>query len=187
MRSTLCAIVAVLLTLPIATIGAQERAPFQVGDIRAAPGQRSSGFLEIRDGVDEGTQVPMDRRTRDLALAFGLDHIVIDPAPDVDPNASQFVDHTAISRGVPALTTETGKLGSPEEPWVDMTERGVWGVMAHLGMVERDPEPAEGVVWLEDYVVVTSPATGVFRPEPLAMVSRMRQPAPPPSEPGTPR
>jgi hypothetical protein len=363
MRSTLYASVAVLLILPVSTIGAQERAPFQVGDIRAAPGQLSSGFLEIPDGVDEGTQVPvtvihgrgdgpvlgliagthgyeyppilalqnlraevdperlsgtlilvhvanvpsflgrtiyyspvdgknlnrafpgdpggtvseriahaltsevieradvvldmhagdgnedlrpfiympvtgeadMDRRTRDLALAFGLDHVVIDPAPDVDPEASQFVDHTAISRGVPALTTETGKLGSTEAPWVEMAERGIWGVMAHLGMVERGPEPAEGVVWLEDYEVVTAPATGVFRPavragyavvegtllgtlvdyfgdpvadvrapfpgvvtyvvgtppvsegEPLAMVSRIRRPARPPSGSGTPR
>jgi predicted deacylase len=106
----------------------------------------------------------LDRRTRDLARAFGIDHVVLDPAPDVDPMASLFVDHTAISRGVPALTTETGMLGSTEARWVEMAERGIWNVMAHLGMVDRRPVLAEGVVWLENYEVVSAPATGVFLP-----------------------
>lgn len=106
----------------------------------------------------------MDGRTRDLARAFGLDHVVLDPAPDVDPAASLFVDHTAVSRGVPALTTETGMLGSTDARWVAMAERGIWSVMAHLGMVEGPSAPAEGVVWLEDYEVVSAPATGIFLP-----------------------
>lgn len=292
MKSTPYAVAATLLAVATSTLGAQERVPFRVGDIEAPPGQRSSGFLQIPDGVDEGTRVPvtvihgrgdgpvlgliagthgyeyppilalqnirgevdperlsgtlilvhvanmpsflgrtvyyspidgknlnrafpgdpdgtvseriahvltteviersdvvldmhagdgnedlrpfiympvtgdtgLDGRIRDLALAFGLDHVVIDPAPDVDPEASQFLDHTAISRGVPALTTETGKLGSAGEAWVELAEKGVWGVMAHLGMVDMEPAPVEGVVWLENYEVVTSPATGVFRP-----------------------
>jgi predicted deacylase len=106
----------------------------------------------------------MDGRTEDLARAFGIDHVVVDPAPDVDSEASLFVDHTAVSRGAPALTTETGKLGSTDATWVGMAEEGVWGVMAHLGMVAREATPSEGIVWLEDYEVVSAPATGVFLP-----------------------
>ena len=106
----------------------------------------------------------MDARLRDLARAFGIDHVVLDPAADIDPERSQFVDHTAISRGVAALTTETGKLGSSDERWVQMAEEGVRGVMAHLGMVREGPEPIDGVVWLTDYEVVSAPAAGVFRP-----------------------
>ena len=35
--------------------------------------------------------------------------------------------------------------------------------MRHLGMLEGTAEPNTGVVWLEDYQVITSPVTGVFR------------------------
>ena len=34
----------------------------------------------------------------------------------------------------------------------------------HMGMVDHPPTLAEGVVWLEDYEVVSAPATGVFLP-----------------------
>ena len=286
------AILAAMATVSAASANAQERAPFSVGGVTATAGDRASGYLEVAEGVDEGTRIPvtvihgrregpvlgliagthgyeyapilalqnirrtvdpeqlsgtlvlvhvanvpsflgrtiyygpvdgenlnrafpgdpggtlsqriahvltreviersdvildmhagdgnedlrpfvympvtgeasMDRRTEALARAFGLDHVVVDPAPDIDPDASLFVDHTAVGRDVPALTTETGKLGSTDETWVAMAEDGVWGVLAHLGMVDRTPTPAEGIVWLEDYEVLSAPATGVFLP-----------------------
>src|SRR4051812_48851115 len=46
-------------------------------------------------GIDD----EVDRRTRDLALAFGLDHIVIDRGRPRDVNASMFCSNTAQVRG----------------------------------------------------------------------------------------
>jgi hypothetical protein len=43
-----------------------------------------------------------------MALAFGLDHIVVDASRPTDPAASIYLSNTAITRGKPALTTETG-------------------------------------------------------------------------------
>lgn len=292
MRSFLSAGVLVFSALLVSATGAQERASFELGAMRVAPGQRVSGFLAVPAGVDAATQVPvtvihgledgpvlaliagthgyeyppilalqrlreavsptslsgtlvlvhvanmpsflgrtiytspvdgknlnrvfpgdpegtvseriahvltrevleradvvldmhagdgnedlrpfvympvtgeadMDDRVRSVTLAFGIDHVVVDEARDVDPRASQFVDHTALVRGAAALTTETGGLGSIDQRWVDIAEEGAWRVLAHLGMVGGEVALTQGTVWLEAYEVIPSPATGMFRP-----------------------
>ncbi len=106
---------------------------------------------------------PLDAATRGMALAFGLDHIVIDSARIRRDEATQFVDQTALARGVPAITTETGQLGQNDERSIALAEHGIRNLMRHLGMLEGTPMPNTGVVWLEGYKVITSPANGVFR------------------------
>lgn len=110
------------------------------------------------------TGVPkLDAASRGMALAFGLDHIVIDEAPLLPPEASLYVDQTALSRGIPAITTETGQLGSNDEHWVALAERGILNLMRHLGMLEGMAVANQGVVWLTGYEVIRSPVNGVFR------------------------
>lgn len=104
----------------------------------------------------------LDAATRGMALAFGLDHIVIDAA-QIRSEATQFVDQTALSRGVPAITTETGQLGQNDDRSIALAEHGIRNLMRHLGMLEGMAEPNCGVVWLHDYQVILSPVTGVFR------------------------
>ena len=105
----------------------------------------------------------LDTATRGMALAFGLDHIVIDAGRIAPPDATKFVDQTALARGIPAITTETGQLGQNDERSVALAEHGIQNLMRHLGMLDGTVEPNTGVVWLEDYKVITSPANGVFR------------------------
>jgi predicted deacylase len=105
----------------------------------------------------------LDSQSRGMALAFGLDHIVIDDARIRPGAATQFVDQTALARGVPAITTETGQLGLNDEHSIALAEAGILNLMRHLGMLDGEAKPSRGVVWLRDYQVVASPATGVFR------------------------
>ena len=114
--------------------------------------------------MPETGDAEFDDAARGLALAFGLDTIVIDRAPVTAPDAAGLTDMTAISRGIPAITTETGLLGGNERELVALAERGVRNVLRHLDMLDGSEESNEAVVWLEDFVVVRSPATGVFRP-----------------------
>jgi predicted deacylase len=104
----------------------------------------------------------LDEAVRGMALAFGIDHVVIDQVQLLS-GPSVYTDKTALDRGIPAITTETGQLGSNEQRWVDMAEHGVWNLLKHLDMIEGEVEYLGEVVWLEDYQVVSSPATGVFR------------------------
>lgn len=109
-------------------------------------------------------QAELDRKARGLAVAFGLDHIVIDAAPLRTLDDSRFTDQTALVRGIPAITTETGQLGSNDDYWVDMAEAGLWNVLRHLEMIPGDEVENEGITWLGEYEVITSPENGFFDP-----------------------
>jgi len=105
----------------------------------------------------------LDAKVRGMALAFGLDHIVIDPAQLADPAASVFTDQTGLSRGIPAITSETGQMGSNDDYWVDLARDGVMNLIRHLKMIDEKEIPNQGVVWLKDYEVIRAQATGVFQ------------------------
>ena len=105
----------------------------------------------------------LDAATRGMALAFGLDHVVIDAARVRPGQATQFLDQTALARGVPAITTETGQLGQNDEHSIALAEHGIQNLMRHLGMLDGKAATNPGVVWLSDYEVIRSPANGVFR------------------------
>lgn len=108
----------------------------------------------------------LDEATRRMALAFGIDHIVIDETELPAPDRSQFTDYTALTRGIPAITTETGQLGSTAEQWVSMALAGIRNVLAELSMTDTDSrDPAEAVTWLIEPEVLTSPDDGLFLAE----------------------
>jgi len=136
-----------------------ERADFLV-DLHAGDGNealRPYVYLPVT-GKPE-----LDAASRGLALAFGLDHIVIDEGRVQPADASIYTDQTALSRGIPAITTETGQLGSNDDYWVDLAYDGALNVMRHLGMLEGPARPNPGVVWLTGYEVVRAPEAGLFR------------------------
>lgn len=102
---------------------------------------------------------------RAMALAFGLDHIVVDNERPTDPAASLYTSNTAITRGKPALTTETGGMAIVDEPSIELLQRGVAGVMKHLGMRGDGPAPVSTPVLLERAEVVRAGTTGIFYAE----------------------
>ncbi|MGA9575637.1 MAG: M14 family metallopeptidase [Lysobacterales bacterium] len=105
----------------------------------------------------------LDAASRGMALAFGLDHIVIDESRLLPKDASIYTDQTALTRGIPAITTETGQLGSDDQYWVGLAEHGILNLMRHLGMLKGEAEANAGVVWLSGYEVIQSPGTGIFQ------------------------
>ncbi|GAB5412791.1 MAG: succinylglutamate desuccinylase/aspartoacylase family protein [Congregibacter sp.] len=104
-----------------------------------------------------------DAKIEGLAVAFGLDHIVMDTNPQRASGPSKFTDQTALERGIPAITTETGQSGSNDSYWVAMAEAGIWNVIRHLDMLPDDEIANTGITWLENYEVIRSPQSGIFR------------------------
>jgi len=104
----------------------------------------------------------MDRATREIAMAFGIDHIVVDRSRPADPQASLYTSTTAVTRGKPAITVESGYLGTTDhEPTVRIV-RGVQSLMRHFKMLPGDPQPVTHPVFLEPTEVLTSPTTGIM-------------------------
>jgi predicted deacylase len=112
-----------------------------------------------------GLDPAVDEKARELALAFGLDHIVIDRERPRDRAASLYCANTAQVRGKPAVTTEAGGIGVPTEEMVSLNARGAFNVMRHLGMLPGRVESVSHPRWIEPSVVLTSPATGTWYPE----------------------
>lgn len=102
--------------------------------------------------------------SRALALAFGLDRIVVDNERPTDAARSLYLSNTAITRGKPAITTEAGGLGQTDPSAVALIERGVSGVLRHLGMRDEGPLPLASPVWITRNVVLRASATGLFYP-----------------------
>jgi predicted deacylase len=99
-----------------------------------------------------------------MALAFGLDHIVVDGSRPVDPAASLYLSNTAITRGKPALTTETGGMARVDEESIALVERGVAGLLRHLGMRTTGPAPVASPVWIATNEVLRAGNSGIFYP-----------------------
>jgi predicted deacylase len=99
---------------------------------------------------------------RAIALAFGLDHIVVDDSRPADPSASLYLSNTAITRGKPALTTETGGMGVVDEESVRLIEQGVSGVLKYLGMRDDGPGPVAAPKWIKENEVLRAGNTGLF-------------------------
>ena len=99
---------------------------------------------------------------RQMALAFGMDHIVVDRGRPTDPASSIYLSNTAITRGKPALTIESGGMGEIHTDDILRIERGVAGLLKHLKMRGEGPDPVASPVLLERSEVLMSGHTGIF-------------------------
>jgi len=106
----------------------------------------------------------MDAAITRLVLAFGIDHILVDRNRPKDPAQSLYCSTTAITRGKPAVTIESGLLGRSDVESVDRIVYGVRGVMRELKMTKDGPPPVGDPVYLDPSAVIVSPATGILYP-----------------------
>ncbi|MEO6213851.1 MAG: M14 family metallopeptidase [Vicinamibacterales bacterium] len=100
---------------------------------------------------------------RQMALAFGLDHIIVDRERPTDPKASVYLSNTGVTRGKPALTIESGGMARTDNESIVQIEHGIAGVLKFLKMREEGPKPVSAAMFLERSEVVRSSATGVFQ------------------------
>src|SRR5438552_13101398 len=105
-----------------------------------------------------------DAISREMVLAFGLDHIIISADRPRDPNASRYLENTASTRGKPSITAEAGHAGTVATDDVSALVKGCLGVMHYLTMPPGAPAMVEHPVWVEKIVSITSEQTGIFYP-----------------------
>jgi predicted deacylase len=106
----------------------------------------------------------IDEAIARLVLAFGIDHIVVDRNRPTDPARSVYCSTTAITRGRPAVTIESGYLGNTDEESVERIVSGIFGVLYELKMIAEGPAPVTRPVYLDPVEVLSSPATGILYP-----------------------
>ena len=105
-----------------------------------------------------------DATTKQMALAFGLDTIIIAADRPKDPAASRYLDNTANTRGKPAIAAEAGYAGTVETDDVEALVNGCFNVMRYLKMLPGPVTFVENPVWIESVQTVSSDLNGIFYP-----------------------
>jgi predicted deacylase len=138
-----------------------ERADYVI-DLHCGDGNESLRPYSYWD-VNAGGPAVVEK-SKQMALAFGFDHIVMDRERPTDPNNSVYCSTTATTRGKPAITIESGGLGMTDSESIARIERGVISVMRHLKMLEGAPQMVEHPIFIDRNAVLRSEATGIFYP-----------------------
>lgn len=105
-----------------------------------------------------------DQISREMVLAFGLDHIIISTERPKDPQASRYLENTATTRGKPSITAEAGYAGTVETDDVNALIDGCLNVMRYLKMIPGAATMVQRPVWIERIATLASEQTGIFYP-----------------------
>src|SRR5678815_3974327 len=105
-----------------------------------------------------------DQISREMVLAFGLDHIIISADRPKDPQASRYLENTATTRGKPSITAEAGHAGTVETDDLNALINGCLSVMRYLKMIDGAATTVQHPVWIEKVVTLASEQTGIFYP-----------------------
>jgi predicted deacylase len=105
-----------------------------------------------------------DELSKQMVLAFGLDHIIVSADRPKDPAASRYLENTASTRGKPSITVEAGSAGPVVNDDVELLVDGCFNVMRFLKMLPGTVTPVANPVWIEKIETVTSDQNGIFYP-----------------------
>ena len=105
-----------------------------------------------------------DRMSKEMVLAFGLDHIIIWRERPTDPAATRYLDNTASVHGKPSIVVEAGHAGTTETDDIALLVNGTLSTMRALKMLPGNAHVIENPVWLDQIVDIESDLEGIFYP-----------------------
>jgi len=106
----------------------------------------------------------LDATTRAMAMAFGLDHIIIQKNLGTAAPGATSLSRYAIDQGKPTVIAEAGHAGTVNAEDVDSLVQGSENVMRHLKMLPGEVKPVEHPVWIGQITTVHSEHEGIFYP-----------------------
>jgi predicted deacylase len=103
-----------------------------------------------------------DDAARSLALAFGLDHIIVRDIDVSNPASTRSLSGYALAQRKIALVAEAGRSGTVLEPDVEALVTGCLNVLGSLKMMSRELKPIGRPVWVSGGSRVQADAPGMF-------------------------
>src|SRR4030081_1201210 len=105
-----------------------------------------------------------DRISKQMVLAFGLDHIIIWRERPTDPAATRYLDNTASVHGKPSIVVEAGHAGTTEADDVALLVNGTLSTMRALKMLPGEAKRVENPVWIVKLDDLIAEQAGIFYP-----------------------
>ena len=96
-----------------------------------------------------GGRAVQDSAGLTLALAFGLDHIIVTDVNPAAPNAGRSLSSQALVRGKTVLVAEAGRSGVVAPSDLTALVDGSLNVLGALSMLARQVHPVARPVWLD--------------------------------------
>jgi predicted deacylase len=109
-----------------------------------------------------GGKAAQDSASLALALAFGLDHIIVTDVDLASPTAGRSLSTQALLRGKTVLVAEAGRSGTVLPTDVTALVDGSLNVLGALHMTDRRVQPLERPVWLGSGARVAAESAGMF-------------------------
>jgi predicted deacylase len=105
----------------------------------------------------------LDSQTRELAKNFGFKVIIHESVKPNESSASHCAN-SALLKGKPALTVESGKLGKTDEEDIIRVIKGTYNTLKHLKMIPGNPELLFEPVCVKSVTYIRSEHKGIFYP-----------------------
>jgi hypothetical protein len=109
-------------------------------------------------------KMQFDTTVRSMALAFGLDHVIVQTYSTPAVAGATSISRFALDSGKPTVIAEAGHAGTTDAGDIDVLVRGCENVMRHLKMLAGAEPPAHSVLWLRKLTTVRSNQDGIFYP-----------------------
>lgn len=106
----------------------------------------------------------LDERSKAMALAFGLDRIIIEDLDLGTPASARTLSGYSVSMGKTAVVAEAGASGHVEAGDVVALVDGCLNVLGALHMIDREVKPVEHPLWLGSGARVRADAPAIFTP-----------------------
>ncbi len=106
----------------------------------------------------------VSEKSKQINIVFGLPYIVIDDERSPDPAKSVYTSNTAITRGKPSTTTETGGLGRVDDASIGLAIEGSFNLLRHFKMLPGQAMTAQKPLWIDKSEVLRASATGIWNP-----------------------
>lgn len=103
-----------------------------------------------------------DDASRSLALAFGLEHIIVRDLDVTNPATTRSLSSYSLARGKTAIVAEAGRSGTVLAEDVDALVMGSLNALGALGLIERSVKPVARPVWLNAGNRVQAEKPGMF-------------------------
>jgi predicted deacylase len=104
-----------------------------------------------------------DDESRKLALAFGLDHIIVRDVDLTNPASTRSLSGFSMAQGKTALVAEAGRSGLVLDADVNALINGCLNLLASMKMIARPASaPAAKTVWVGTPNAMTADKAGMF-------------------------
>jgi len=104
----------------------------------------------------------LDERSKALALAFGLENVLLLDADVTQASGRANLTGFALSLGKPVVIAEAGRVGVSTAEDVESLVEGCLNVMGALKMLDRAVTPVAHPVWIGNDVRVRADGPGMF-------------------------